>query len=272
MTNASSVTMNPTAPIGIFDSGLGGLSVLRELRQQLPAEDIVYYADNAYSPYGTRTPEEIQARSEAIAAALIDRDAKVIVVACNTASSVAITHLRDTYDLPFIGLEPAVKPAVQITRSGKVAVLATPRTVTGERLRRLIHAYAREVEVYTVPAPGLVELVETGTLTGDQVQLALRPLLEPMLAQGVDTVVLGCTHYPFLRREIEAFVGPSIAVIDSGAAIARRTREILLQHGALRDHPQRGELQLMTSGVPDSVGTIATDLIGEPVLPLALAI
>jgi glutamate racemase len=220
--------MNPSAPIGIFDSGLGGLSVLREVRQQLPAEDVVYYADNAYFPYGSRTAEEIQSRSEAIAAALLAQNAKIIVVACNTASSVAISHLRERFDLPFIGLEPAVKPAVQLTRSGKVAVLATPRTVTGERLRRLIHAYAREVEVFTVPAPGLVELVETGTLSGDQVQLALRPLLEPLLARGVDTVVLGCTHYPFLRREIETFVGPEIAVIDSGAAIARRTREVLL--------------------------------------------
>ncbi|MDQ4100089.1 MAG: glutamate racemase [Chloroflexota bacterium] len=264
--------MDPSAPIGIFDSGLGGLSVLREVRQQLPAEDVVYYADNAYCPYGSRTAEEIQARSEAIAAALLAEGAKAVVVACNTASSVAITHLRARFDIPFIGLEPAVKPAVQLTRSGKVAVLATPRTVTGERLRRLIHAYAREIDVVTVPAPGLVELVETGTLSGEQVQLALRPLLEPLLARGVDTIVLGCTHYPFLRREIEAFVGPTIAVIDSGAAIARRTREVLLQHGALQDRPQRGELQLMTSGAPETVGAIATSLIGEPVLPLALAV
>ena len=264
--------MDPLAPIGIFDSGLGGLSVLREVRQQLPAEDVIYYADNAYCPYGSRTAEEIQDRSEAIAAALLAQGAKAVVVACNTASSVAITHLRARFDIPFIGLEPAVKPAVQLTRSGKVAVLATPRTVTGERLRRLIHAYAREVEVVTVPAPGLVELVETGTLSGEQVQHALRPLLEPLLTRGVDTIVLGCTHYPFLRREIEAFVGPTIAVIDSGAAIARRTREVLLQHGALHDRPQRGNLQLMTSGAPEAVGAIATSLIGEPVLTLALAV
>ncbi len=264
--------MKLSAPIGIFDSGLGGLSVLREVRQQLPAEDVVYYADNAYCPYGSRTAEEIRTRSGAITTALLERDAKIVVVACNTASSVAISHLRERFDVPFIGLEPAVKPAVQLTRTGKVAVLATPRTVTGERLRRLIHAYAREVEVYTVPAPGLVELVETGTLSGEQVQLALRPLLEPLLARGVDTIVLGCTHYPFLRREIETFVGPTITVIDSGAAIARRTREVLLQHDALRDRLERGNLELMTSGAPDAIGAIATNLIGEPVLPLALAV
>jgi glutamate racemase len=265
--------MNAHMPIGIFDSGLGGLSVYREIRALLPVEDIIYYADSAYCPYGIRSPEEIRARSLLISDMLLDRGAKVVVVACNTASAMAIDHLRHAHpDVSFVGLEPAVKPAARLTRTGKVGVLATPRTVAGERLRWLIETHGGGVEVRTVAATGLVELVEDGILHGPAVRAALQPLLDPMLDARVDVVVLGCTHYPFLRDEIETYVGPDVMVIDSGFAIARRTRQILADPGLLQAQFHRGRFQLMTSGDAEHVRTVAEGLIHESIAPMTLAV
>ncbi len=253
-------------PLGVFDSGLGGLSVLREIRSMLPAEDVLYYADNAYCPYGVRDRREIQERTVLISRLLLDQGAKSIVVACNTASAMAIGHLRDVFPgVTFIGLEPAVKPAAKLTRTRKVGVLATPRTVAGERLRWLIETHANGVEVRTVAATGLVELVEDGVLAGASVHEALKPLLNPMLAAGVDVVVLGCTHYPFLRPAIEAYVGSRVQVIDSGNAIARRTRTVLGQLDLVRPDGQPGWLRMMTSADAGEVGPIAQSLMNEPV-------
>lgn len=257
---------NKAHPLGILDSGLGGLSVLREIRTLLPGEDVLYYADNAYCPYGVRSQAEIRERTELISRLLLDQGAKAIVVACNTASSMAISHLRAVFPgIAFIGLEPAVKPAAKLTRSGKVGVLATPRTVAGERLRWLIETHANGVEVRTVAATGLVELVEQGELSGESVRAALSPLLHPMLAAGVDVVVLGCTHYPFLRTEIEAYVGSGVLVIDSGVAIARRTQAVLRELGLLQPFPQSGSLRLMTSADANRVASVARMLMNEPV-------
>jgi len=266
--------MNAHQPIGMFDSGLGGLSVYQDIRALMPAEDVIYYADNAYCPYGIRSPEEIRARSLLISELLLEQGAKVIVVACNTASAMAIDHLRHAHpEASFVGLEPAVKPAARLTRSGKVGVLATPRTVAGERLRWLIETHAGGVEVRTVAATGLVELVEAGTLRGSEVRATLQPLLDPMLAAGVDVVVLGCTHYPFLRDEIEAYVGPDVMVIDSGIAIARRARQVLMDQGLLRPvQLQRGHLQLLTSGDAHHVRAVAESLIHEPIAPMTLGV
>lgn len=237
----------------------------------LPAEEVLYYADNAYCPYGIRCRVEIQDRSERICRLLLGMGAKAIVVACNTASAMAIEHIRREFPgVPFVGLEPAVKPAVKLTRSGKVGVLATPRTVAGERLRWLIETHANGIEVRTVAATGLVELVEAGTLTGPQVVAALQPLLDPMLEAGVDVVVLGCTHYPFLRAEIEAYVGNQVPVIDSGVAIARRTRAVLDQHELLRGFIDPGSLRMMTSADADQVNGIARLLV--PDLPVMTSV
>ncbi len=253
------------APVGVFDSGLGGLSVVRELRHRLPGEDLVYVADNAYCPYGIRSPEEICARSELMVGTLIDAGAKTVVIACNTASAMAVFHLREVFpDVPLIGLEPAVKPAVERTRTGSVGVLATPRTVAGERLQWLIETYGGGVTVHRVAATGLVELVERGVLDGPEVVAALQPLLDPMLAAEVDFVVLGCTHYPFLRGAIERYVGSGVAVIDSGAAIARRLDVVLTEKQLVRRSDRPGTFRMATSGDPESVGPIAAQLLGEP--------
>jgi glutamate racemase len=265
--------MSNNQPIGVFDSGLGGLSVLRDIRALLPNEDIRYYADSAYCPYGLRSPEEIRERTRLCAGELLEQGVKAIVVACNTASAMAIEDVRAVYpDVHFIGLEPAVKPAVHLTRSGKVGVLATPRTVAGERLRWLIETHGGGVEVHTVAAPGLVELVEAGILNGEDVTAALRPLLDPMIDVGVDVVVLGCTHYPFLQAEIEAYMGEGVPVIDSGAAIARRTHFVLERSGLLTSDPAPGSLVLMTSALAAEVEPVARMLLGEPVQVISVPV
>jgi glutamate racemase len=254
------------APVGVFDSGLGGLSVAREIRARLPHEDVIYFADSAYCPYGIKSPEEIRTRSEMVVGGLIEAGAKVVVIACNTASAMAIFYLREVFPhVSLIGLEPAVKPAVERTRVGKVGVLATPRTVAGERLRWLIETYAAGVAVHRVAATGLVELVERGVLDGPEVEAALKPLLDPMIEVGVDKLVLGCTHYPFLRGPIEQYVGPEVDVIDSGTAIARRLDVVLTERGLGRvPDGRRGTFRLATSGDPAEVGPVATQLLGEP--------
>ena len=252
-------------PVGVFDSGLGGISVLRELRRRLPNEDYIYFADSAWCPYGIKSPEEIRARSECVVGGLIEAGAKTVVIACNTASAMAVFALREVFpDVPLIGLEPAVKPAVAQTKVGRVGVLATPRTVAGERLQWLIETYAAGVTVHRVAATGLVELVEAGILDGPDVDAALRPLLDPMIEVGVDTLVLGCTHYPFLRAPIERHMGPGVDVIDSGVAIARRLDTVLTESGLRRERGEVGTVRFATSGDPTAVGAIAERLLGEP--------
>lgn len=251
--------------MGVFDSGLGGLSVLHEMRALLPGEDVLYYADSAHCPYGGRSPGYILGRCTAIMDYLLERGSKLVVVACNTASSVALHELRALYKTPIVGMVPAVKPAATATRAGKVCVLATPRTVTGEALAALIREHARGVEVFTVPGIGLVELVEAGKLEGPEVEAGLKPLLCPMLERGVDTVVLGCTHYPFLTSAIRRLGGPELAIVESGAAVARRTRDVLQERGLLRAGGAEGRLELFTSGERDHVGAVASRLMGTTV-------
>jgi glutamate racemase len=240
----------------------------------LPAEEFLYAADSRFCPYGGRPPSEIRQRSLAIAGDLVAHGAKLLVVACNTASSVALDDLRAHLAIPVVGLEPAVKPAVALTRSGKIAVLATPRTAASERLARLIASHACGVEVRIVPAPGLVDLVEAGILGGPTVERALQPLLEPLVTAGVDTIVLGCTHYPFLRNAIASLLGPEVRLVDSGEAVARRTHHLLNEAGALAVK-RSGSLTLLTTGEPASVAETASLLLGATIsagkLPLGIA-
>ncbi|MGH2532937.1 MAG: glutamate racemase [Thermomicrobiales bacterium] len=264
--------VSPASPIGIFDSGLGGLSVLREVRDLLPAEDLIYFADSAYCPYGTRTPKEILNRGLAITGELTRRDAKLIIVACNTASSVAIDELRAACTVSIVGLEPAVKPAVRRSRTGRVAVLATPRTVAGKRLADLVARHSNGADVRLVPAPGWVELVESGRTSGPEAERAVVPLVEPLPRAGVDTIVLGCTHYPFLRPIIERVTGPEVAIIDSGEAIARRARDVLAAASLLRTNETPGSLAFFTTGPAKPVGNLSARLLGVPVTANTLAV
>jgi glutamate racemase len=220
------------APIGIFDSGVGGLSVWRQVVHHLPGEALLYLADQAHVPYGNRSAAEIQGHCLAIADHLVQRGCKAIVVACNTASAVALTPLRQRFpQLPILGLEPAVKPAVGLTRSGVVGVMATPATFQGELYRATVGRCAGSVQVVEQVCIGLADLVEQGQLEGPHCDATLRRFLEPMLAAGADTIVLGCTHYPFVIEAIRRLVGPGLAVLDPAPAVARHLGEVLEQRG-----------------------------------------
>jgi glutamate racemase len=256
--------MSSSAPIGIFDSGLGGLSVAVEVRKLLPLEDILYIADSAYCPYGGRPLEEIQARSIAVTGALVQRGAKLVVAACNTASGAAIEALRATFSIPIVGLEPAVKPAAASSEAGKIAVLATPATLMTARFHRLVDNHGSGVEVIKIECPGFVELVENGELAGDTARASVEKILRPVIGTGVDRVVLGCTHYPFLREVIGEVLGEGVEILDSGVAVARQVRRVLSQ-AELLSADGEGTFQLLTTGEPAAVAPVAERLWGVAV-------
>lgn len=252
------------APIGIFDSGVGGLSVLREIRIQIPFESVIYFADQAHIPYGQRTLEEVQAFSEEITRFLIHLGAKIIVVACNAASAAALHHLRRTFpERSFVGMEPAVKPAAKSTHSGVVGILATPATFQGRLYASVVERFGRGITILQDTCPGLVKQIEKGELNSPQTREILEKALLPMLRQGIDTVVLGCTHYPFVIPVINQIVGPDVRVIDPAPAVARQTMRILDDKGFLRNGPTPGVLNFFTSGQAEPFGELLPVLLGE---------
>lgn len=222
--------MPSNAPVGVFDSGVGGLSVLREIRQALPNESLLYVADSGHVPYGEKTPEYIRERCELIAEHLLEQGAKALVMACNTATAAAGAHLRERYpQLPIVGMEPAVKPAAAATRSGVVGVLATTGTLKSAKFAALLDRFASDVRVITQPCPGLVECIEAGELMAPATRQLLQGYVAPLLAEGCDTLILGCTHYPFLKPLLHELVPDSVSLIDTGAAVARQLRRLLAQ-------------------------------------------
>lgn len=236
------------AVIGVFDSGVGGISVLREIQRTLPDERYEYYADSGHCPYGGKPREAIIERAVAITEFLLARGAKLIVVACNTATIAAVEHLRATYPVPFVAMEPAVKPAVAATRSGVVGVLATGAALAGEKFHRLVAAHANGVRVITQPCPGWVEQVEAGDLTSARTLALVERDTQALLAQNADVLVLGCTHYPFLRPLIQQVAGPQVQLLDTGAAVARQVRRVLEREGLLCEAGTGGGIGWHTSG------------------------
>ncbi len=208
--------------IGVFDSGIGGLSVLRHIRAALPTAPLLYVADSGHVPYGDKTPDYIRERSLHIAQFLLSQGAATIVIACNTATAAAAATLRERFAVPIVGMEPAVKPAVAATRTGVVGVLATVGTLESARFAALLEQYAGSVEIVTQACPGLVEQVEAGALDTDATHALLERYTKPLLARGADTLVLGCTHYAFLSSAITSVVGSGVTLIDTGAAVARQ--------------------------------------------------
>ncbi len=249
-------------PLGVFDSGVGGLSVLREIRRLLPREDIIYYADSAFCPYGARLPAEIVSRSLKICDFLLGQGSKALVVACNTASVAGLDIYRRKFDVPIVGMEPAVKPATAATRNGKVGVLATSVTLSGDRFSSLLERYQNGADVYSQPCPGLVELVESGRHDSPEAVDMLKKYLAPLLERGVDTVVLGCTHYPFLKDTVKAIVGSGVAVIDTGEAVARQVCRVVAGTGLENPGGRKGSEVFHTSGDPGEVGAVIKKLWG----------
>lgn len=244
------------APVGVFDSGVGGLSVLAEIHRLLPNESLLYVADCGHIPYGEKTPGFIAQRCAIIADFLKRQGAKALVVACNTATVAGVADLRRDYpNWPIVGMEPAVKPAAAATRSGIVGVLATTGTLQSAKFAALLDRFATDVRVITQPCPGLVELIEAGDLHSPALRQLLQHYVEPLLAAGCDTLILGCTHYPFLKPLLEQMIPEHISLIDTGAAVARQLQRLLADRALLAEGPAR-ETRFWTSADPIHLGKI----------------
>ena len=215
-----SLEFGDVCPIGVFDSGLGGLSVLAEIHQLLPLENLIYVGDSANAPYGNRSEEFVRERSQKITDFLLDQGVKAIVIACNTATAEAAWLIRETIDVPVIGLEPAIKPAAQLSKSGIIGVLATQRTINSERLLGLTERYAKDKKVLAQACPGLVEQVEACDLESETTVAILNKYIQPLIEQGADALILGCTHYPFLLPAIRKIVGDKIEILETGRPVA----------------------------------------------------
>lgn len=248
-----------SAPIGVFDSGLGGLTILAALRARLPREEFIYFADTRFLPYGDRPETFIQARGEAIARALVERGVKALVVACNTATAVAGEGIRACVIQPVVALEPAVKPAVSMTRSGVVGVLATTRTLASQRFQRLVHAHGGGVQIIPQACPGLAEAIETQGPNSPEVELLLDKYVQPLALAGADVVVLGCTHYPWVSEGIARRLSAGCHIVDTGEAVARQVERRLSELGYLADLTD-------VAGVPSREGRLSMATSGDPVL------
>ncbi len=252
--------MDNIYPIGVFDSGVGGLSVLRDIRRELWNEDLLYVADSIHAPYGDKSAEFIEARAISIAQFLMNQRVKAMVIACNTATSAAVAELRARFPVPIVAMEPAVKPAVEKTRSGVVGVLATRRTVSSENFLNLLARFGTDVDIRVQACPGLAEQVEAGELSGDKTRSLLEQYLLPLLERGADTIVLGCTHYPFLQSLIQVMAGPDVSIIDPGDAIARELRRRLDQAGLLSCEGRQGMEWFWTSDSPENSQAVISQL------------
>ena len=261
----NAVTERINSPIGIFDSGVGGLSVLRAIRRLMSEEAILYLGDQIHVPYGPRSMEQIQSFSEGITNFLLNHDAKLIVVACNAASAAALTYLRGRFPaVSFVGMEPAVKPAVETTKTGKVGVLATPATFQGVLYASVVERFAAGVELFQHTCPGLVGQIEKGDLESNATRAILEDALLPMLEKNIDTVVLGCTHYPFVIPLIEQIVGENVRVIDPASSVAKQVKRLLEAQGMKNQSQGRiSSVRFFTSGDPFEMKSILPILLGE---------
>ena len=258
-------------PVAVFDSGLGGLSVLREIRRVLPGEELLYLADQAHVPYGPRPPEEVLRFSEGIARFLLSQGSSALVVACNTASAAALHPLRAAFPgVPFVGMEPAVKPAARASRTGAIGVLATPGTFRGKPFCSVVERFAQGVRVCVGTCPGLVEAVERGRTDGPEVRRIVEAAVAPLAAEGIDTLVLGCTHYPLILSTIREVCGPGIEVIDPAPAVARQVLRVLEGLGGSAETSPPGRSVFFTSGSPEEFGR-QLERLGFGAAPRAVA-
>lgn len=252
-------------PVAFFDSGLGGISVLRAARSTLPHENFIYYGDSANAPYGTKPREEICRLSRNVMEAVLSMGAKAVVIACNTATGMAVDELRIDYpELPIIGVEPAVKPAAETWPGGKILVMATPMCLKGERFKELHGRFCREAEIIPVPCGGLMEYVERGELDGPGLHEFLQKLLGPWLTEPVDAVVLGCTHYPFLRKAIAAVLGEQTAIVDGNAGITAQLRRRLAELDLLNPSCETGTVTFYNSLQDPAMFALSEMLLNLP--------
>lgn len=253
--------MNTSSPIGVFDSGAGGISVLKKLQEMMPHEDFIYYGDTLNAPYGTKTADEVIALADHVVQELLKRDVKAVVIACNTATAAAAKVLRERYTaLPIIGMEPALKLAHDTVGSGKIAVLATPGTIRSAKYGLLHEKYG--ANTVSIPCPGLMEYVEKLALDTDELHAYLDGILTDDVKKDLKCVVLGCTHYSFLRKAIRRHVGDDVLIVDGNEGTARQTRKKLAENRMLSDRTESGNVTLLTSSDAFSVKIMA-NLIKE---------
>jgi glutamate racemase len=234
--------------VGVFDSGLGGVSVLHAMRQEMPHEHFVYVADSGFAPYGDQSEAFVVERAQRLMDFMMAARVKAVVIACNTATVLAVQALRARYDIPIIAMEPAIKPAVHATRTGVVGVLATSRTIASASVRNLCDTFGHRARIMPMACPGLVDCVEEGIFTGQAVDTLLETYLRPLVEAGADTLVLGCTHYVFLREAIQKIAGPTVQVIDSSAAVARHAAQRISALQKASPSTQRGRETFYTTG------------------------
>jgi glutamate racemase len=259
-----------SAAVGFFDSGIGGLSVLKAARRVLPLENLTYFADSAHCPYGSKNDDFVCSRALAISRFLLDRGAKAVVVACNSASEAALEFLRLTFPgLEIVGVEPAVKVAQRLSRNKKIGVLGTALTLKGHRFSRLLENFSSGMEVYTQPVAGLVELIEKGNFCCARTDAILKKNLQPLLDKGIDTLVLGCTHYPLIKNRIAAFCGPQVELIDTGEAVARQLWRRLISTGQLNHGPGPGTVEYFSSGEAKAVAPVLREIMADPELKIS---
>ena len=252
-------------PIGFFDSGLGGLSVLSEAVKEMPHENFIYFGDNGYAPYGSKSREEIFRRANWIVDFLLRKNVKAIVIACNTATGVAVKELREMHQLPIISMEPAIKVAQAHQQDGKIVVMATPATLVQQKYRSLVEHLGCGDDVIPLPCDGLVELIEDGKLEGQELEAYLERLLQPLRSIRVDSVVLGCTHYSFVQEQIEkilAQLGQAPIVVDGGRGTVRHLKELLIQAGQYRDSGEQS-IRIYTSGNPTKMESVVKEAVGD---------
>ena len=257
--------LNNNNPIGVMDSGVGGISVLKHIHALLPHENLFYVADSKYAPYGNKTAEEITARCMILADFLLSKNVKALVVACNTATAAAIDGLRETFDIPIIGMEPAVKPAAEASKNGIIGVLATVGTLKSAQFAALLESYGRNVKVVTQACVGLVECIERGELDTPETKALIRQYTAPLLAEGADTIVLGCTHYPFVKHVIQDVVGDKITLIDTGAAVAKQLKRQLEEKGLLSASQEKAEVIFWTNSEAENANQVTEKLWGNHV-------
>ena len=245
--------------IGIFDSGVGGLSVFREIRRLLPDEKYIYFSDNAHCPYGEKTKDYIIERARHITEFLLGQGADIIVVACNTATAAAISTLRNEYPICFVGMEPAVKPAAALTKTGVVGVLATAGTLKADKYRDTKGRHAEDVMVVEHIGQGFVELVEKGNTSGPEAESIVEKSVRPLVEAGADTIVLGCTHYPFLADTIRKVAGTPVTLVDPAPAVAKHLMEVMQENGLIRK--DGFSMSLHSSGEPETLKNTYNNLI-----------
>ncbi|MDG1064142.1 MAG: glutamate racemase [Flavobacteriaceae bacterium] len=243
-------------PIGLFDSGIGGTSIWQEIHALLPHEHCLYLADSRYAPYGEKSPEEIIKLSVKNTEYLLEQGCKIIVVACNTATTNAISYLRGNYDVPFIGIEPAIRPAALNTRNKTIGILATQGTLNSTLFHDATQSLARDIKVVEVVGKGLVPLIESGAVTSKETRLLLKEHLAPMTEAQIDYLVLGCSHYPYLIPLIRELISPEIVIIDSGEAVARQTKAVLSRNNLLNTAKDAPDLKFLINAAPDALRSI----------------